>query len=72
MNDKFVKLMQSMSQGKQQANLGTDDNTAARLEKERQLAMIDEKIAQLEQSNDPNALESLTFWQSQRAKIAGN
>lgn len=73
MNDKFLKLMAAMSEKKQQsANPGVDSGLEAAREKERQLVIIDDKIAQLEQSEDPNALESLSFWKQKRSEITGN
>jgi len=66
---RFAKLMPQMGQPKQLANPQIDDNTAKRLEMDNKLAMIDQKIAQLEQSEDPNALESLNFWKNKRAEM---
>lgn len=40
------------------------------LNKKRQMLMLlDSKIAQLEQSDDPNALESLNFWKQKKAEL---
>lgn len=69
---RFAKLMSTMGAPKQQSNLGIDDKAVENAELERKLALIDDKIAQLEESDDPNALESLNFWKAQRNSIAGN
>lgn len=43
------------------------------LAKKRQmLQRIDDNIAQLEESDDPNALESLNFWKRKRSELAGD
>lgn len=75
MNDKslrFAKLMSTMGAPKQAANPGIDDQMAKRLERERQVQLINDKIMQLEESDDPNALDSLNFWKSQLAKISAD
>jgi hypothetical protein len=38
-------------------------------EKRRMQMMIDAKISQLEESDDPNALESLNFWKQRRNQL---
>lgn len=71
MNDKFTKLMASMNAGTPVSNQGVDDQMIKNKELQKQLSMIDQKIAQLEESDDPNALESITFWKNRRAELAG-
>lgn len=43
------------------------------LQQNRQIQkLIDLKISQLENSDDPNALESLNFWKQKRDSLSGN
>lgn len=69
---RFAKLMSTMGNAKTQSNPGLDDQKVKDSEKERQLAVIDDKITQLENSKDPNSLDSLNFWKKQRAKLSAN
>ena len=73
MNDKslrFAKLMSTMGGPKAMASPGIDDSMAKNMELERQIQLIDDKIAQLEDSDDPNALESLNYWKQKRDSLA--
>lgn len=75
MNDmkmRFAKLMSTMGNAKVQVNPGIDDQATANFEKEKQLALIDDKIAQLENSQDPHSLDSLNFWKQQRHKLSAD
>lgn len=38
-------------------------------EQRRMKMLIDSKISQLEESDDPNALETLNFWKQRRAQL---
>lgn len=59
---------QPMSPERNEALTGTEHPD---LQKKRQMQMlIDAKIAQLEGSDDPNALESLNFWKQKRNSLA--
>lgn len=61
---------QTMSPQKIEALTGTEHPELA---KNRKLKMlIDAKIAELEQSEDPNALESLNFWKQKQSKFAAD
>lgn len=68
-NEKFVRLMSAMGSPKESANLLIDDETSSRLKKEQELAKIDDKITQLEESDDPNALESINFWKKRKEQL---
>lgn len=68
-NEKFVRLMSAMGSPKESSNPKVDEETSKRLEKERQLSILDEKIAQLEESDDPNALESINFWKKKKEQL---
>jgi hypothetical protein len=68
---KFTKLFSTMGEKTPVANKGIDDKMLQNRELQNQLQMIDDKIAQLEESDDPNALESINFWKQRRAKLAG-
>lgn len=41
-------------------------------QKRRMQMLIDAKISQLEESDDPNALESLNFWKQKRDSLAAD
>lgn len=71
MNERFAKLLAAMGGKKSLGNPGVDDSLAKKQKTQTQLDIIDQKIAELEDSDDPNALESLNFWKSKRDKIAG-
>lgn len=68
---RFAKLMSALGGKKPLANPGIDKELDNGNKKEAQLQMIDAKIAELEESDDPNALESLNFWKQRRMKLAG-
>lgn len=68
-NEKFVRLMSAMGSPKESANPLIDDETSSRLKKEQELAKIDDKITQLEESDDPNALESINFWKKRKEQL---
>lgn len=65
-------LMQDRKPDKTSPNGGLDDRQIAREDVSRQLSIIDAKIAHLEESDDPNALESLNFWKAKRLELVGN
>jgi hypothetical protein len=74
--DKFRKLL-GLIKNKQapeaklaDPNAGLDANSIKQEDAQRQIQMIDAKIAQLEESQDPNALESLNFWKNKRAELS--
>ncbi len=71
-NLRFAKLLASMGQPKEVSNKGLDDKILKSQELQRHLQAIDDKIAQLEESDDPNALESINFWRQRRSQIAGD
>jgi len=70
---KFLKLAGLMSDRSPSKNMdpngGLDYAELKKRENDRQLQMIDAKIAQLEQSEDPNSLQSLNFWKSKRSEL---
>lgn len=56
-----------MSPERNEALTGTEH---PELQKKRQMqTLIDSKIAQLEESGDPNALESLNFWKQKKKDL---
>lgn len=70
---RFAKLMTALgkqNQPKALSNPDIDEVTAKRLKQEQELALIDDKISQLEESSDPNALESLNFWKKRRSQLS--
>lgn len=69
--NRFAKLFSTMGQPTPQSNPGIDDKMIENKDLQNKLQMIDAKIAELEQSDDPNALESLNFWKAHRAQLAG-
>ena len=70
MENRFAKLMAQLGPQKQQSNPGVDNKLQQSQDVERQLAQIDQKIEELQASNDPNSLESLNFWKQQREKLS--
>jgi hypothetical protein len=52
-------------------NGGLDYAELKKRENDRQLEMINAKISQLEQSDDPNSVQSLNFWKSKRSELTG-
>lgn len=68
--NRFAKLMSTMGGQKEVANPGIDNRNVEFEDKARELQAIDDKISQLESSDDPNSLESLNFWKQHRDRLA--